>query len=128
VVVDSDKRASLLACGVNYRCKKVCGGGSEADYPAKGEAMLQFLCPNISFFSTTILKMLTSGLFYKGFTIVIYDRNGNGLYYTTMFLTNSVLARSVDYDSKVALQKIAYLFYDHKFLNHASRPLTMFII
>jgi hypothetical protein len=72
--------------------------------------------------------MLTSGLYYKNLTIVIYDRNGNGLYYTTMFLTNLVLARSVNYDRKVTLQIIAYLFYDHKFLNHASRPLTMFII
>ncbi len=72
--------------------------------------------------------MLTSGLYYKNLTIVIYDRNGNGLYYKTMSIRNLALVRSVNYDRKVTLLIIAYLFFDHKFLNHASRALTTFII
>jgi hypothetical protein len=50
----------------------------------------------------------TSGLYYKSFTIVIYDRNDNGLYYKTMIVANLTmivanlaLAKSVNYDHKV---------------------------
>ncbi len=42
-----------------------------------------------------------SGLYYKSFTIVIYDRNDNGLYYKTTIVANLALARSVNYDRKV---------------------------
>ncbi len=49
-----------------------------------------------------------SGLYYKSFTIVIYDRNDNGLYLKTtivanltMIVANLVLARSVNYDHKL---------------------------
>ncbi len=55
------------------------------------------------------------GLYYKSFTIVIYNRNDNGLYYKTMIVANLAtivanlttivanlaLARSVNYDRKV---------------------------
>jgi hypothetical protein len=42
-----------------------------------------------------------SGLYYKSFTIVIYNRNDNGLFYKTTILANLALARSVNYDRKV---------------------------
>jgi hypothetical protein len=43
----------------------------------------------------------TSGLYYKSFTIVIYNRNDNGLYYKTTIVANLALARSVNYNCKV---------------------------
>jgi hypothetical protein len=46
----------------------------------------------------------TGGLYYKCFTIVIYDHNDNGLYYKTTILANLALAKSVNYDHKVTLQ------------------------
>jgi hypothetical protein len=53
-------------------------------------------------------RMKSSGLYYKNFTIVIYDHNGNGLYYKTMIVANLTtivanlaLSRSVNYDHKV---------------------------
>jgi hypothetical protein len=42
-----------------------------------------------------------SGLYYKSFTIIIYNRNDNDLYYKTMIVANLSLARSVNYDCKV---------------------------
>jgi hypothetical protein len=44
---------------------------------------------------------MTSGLYYKSFTIIIYDRNDNGLYYKTTIVANFALGRSVNYDSQV---------------------------
>ena len=41
------------------------------------------------------------GLYYKTITIVIYDRNDNGLYYKTAIVANFALARSVNYNHKV---------------------------
>ncbi len=53
-------------------------------------------------------KCRTNGQYYKSFTIVIYNRNDNGLYYKTMIVANLTtivanlaLARSVNYDRKV---------------------------
>ncbi len=50
----------------------------------------------------------TCGLYYKSFTIVIYNCNDNGLYCKTIIIANLtkivanlVLARSVNYDCKV---------------------------
>ncbi len=50
----------------------------------------------------------TSGLYYKSFTIIIYDCNDNVLYYKTMIvvyltmiIANLALAKSVNYDPKV---------------------------
>ncbi len=43
----------------------------------------------------------TSGLHYKSFTIIIYDRNDNGLYYKTTIVANLALARRINYDCKV---------------------------
>ncbi len=40
-------------------------------------------------------------MYYKSFTIIIYDRNDNGLYYKTTIVANLALARSVNYDCKV---------------------------
>ncbi len=49
-----------------------------------------------------------SGLYYKSFTIIIYDHNDNCLYYKTtivanltMIIANLALARSINYDHKV---------------------------
>ncbi len=49
-----------------------------------------------------------SGLYYKIFTIIIYDRNDNGLYYKTMIIANLTtiianlaLAKSINYDPTV---------------------------
>ncbi len=42
-----------------------------------------------------------SGMYYKHFTIEIYDHNDSDMYYKTMILTNLALARSVNYDRKV---------------------------
>jgi hypothetical protein len=39
-----------------------------------------------------------SGLYYKSFTIVIYDHNDNGLYYISMIVANLALARAVNCD------------------------------
>jgi hypothetical protein len=59
------------------------------------------------------------GLYYKSFTIVIYDRNDNGLYYKTTIIANLALARSVNYDLKVFC-KLKYTFkiinYNPKYL------------
>ncbi len=41
------------------------------------------------------------GLYYKSFTIVIYDHDDNGLYYKTGIIANLALARSLNYDRKV---------------------------
>jgi hypothetical protein len=50
----------------------------------------------------------SSGLYYKSFTIVIYNHNDNGLYYKTTIIANLTtivanlaLARSVNYNHKV---------------------------
>jgi hypothetical protein len=37
-------------------------------------------------------------LYYKSFTIVIYDFNDGGLYCKTMIIANRVLARNMNYD------------------------------
>jgi hypothetical protein len=42
------------------------------------------------------------GLYYKRFTIIIYDRNDNGLYYKTTITTCLALARSANYDLRYA--------------------------
>jgi hypothetical protein len=59
------------------------------------------------------------GLYYKSFTIVIYNRNDStiviydcsdsGKYYKTMILAILALSRSVNYDRKIMLQIGAYL-------------------
>jgi hypothetical protein len=50
----------------------------------------------------------SSGLYYKSFNIIIYNRNDNGLYYKTtiianltMIIANLALAKSVNYDHKL---------------------------
>ena len=55
-----------------------------------------------------LFSTISCGLYYKSFTIVIYDRNDNGLYYKTMIVANLTsivaklaLARSINYDHKV---------------------------
>ncbi len=57
---------------------------------------------------TPQLDSLNSGLYYKSFTVIVYDCNDNGLYYKTtiivnltMIVANLALARSVNYDHKV---------------------------
>jgi hypothetical protein len=50
--------------------------------------------------------MPSRGLYYKSFTIVIYDRNDNDLYYKTIIVANLALARSVNYNRKTE----AYLY------------------
>jgi hypothetical protein len=58
-------------------------------------------------------------MYYKSSTIVIYDRNANGLYYKTMIVANLALARSINYNRKGTLQFAAYLtivIYDPKHL------------
>jgi hypothetical protein len=44
---------------------------------------------------------MTSGLYYKSFTIIIYDCNDNGLYYKTTIVANLAIGRRVNYDCKV---------------------------
>ncbi len=44
---------------------------------------------------------MTRGLYYKSFTIVIYNCNDNGLYYKTTIVDNLTIARSVNYNCKV---------------------------
>jgi hypothetical protein len=53
-------------------------------------------------------QFYSCGLYYKIFTIVIYNRNDNGLYYKTTIVANLTtivanlaLARSINYDRKV---------------------------
>ncbi len=55
-----------------------------------------------------LFSTISCGLYYKSFTIVIYDRNDNGLYYKTtieanltMIVAKLALARSINYDRKV---------------------------
>jgi len=43
----------------------------------------------------------TCGLYYKSFTIVIYNHNDNGLYYKTTIIANLAWPRSVNFDHKV---------------------------
>ncbi len=65
------------------------------------------------------MKYYTSGLSYKSFMIIIYDRNDNGLYYKTTIVANLALARSINYDHKGTLKFAAYLMiviYDPKHL------------
>jgi hypothetical protein len=51
-------------------------------------------------FTIVIYDRNGSGQHYKSFTIVIYDRNGSGQHYKTMILANLVLAQSVNYNCK----------------------------
>ncbi len=62
-----------------------------------------------------------SGLYYKSFTIVIYDCNDNGLYYKTMIIANLALARSVSYDHKLCC-KLKRTF---TIVNHDPKPFTV---
>ncbi len=65
------------------------------------------------------MKYYTSGLSYKSFTIIIYDRNVNGLYYKTTIVANLALARRVNFDRKGTLKFAACLMiviYDPKYL------------
>ncbi len=71
------------------------------------------------------LITLTSGLYYKSFTIVINDRNNNGLYFKNMIVANLTmiiatlaLARSVNYDRKVSC-KLKHTF---TIINYGSKP------
>ncbi len=55
-----------------------------------------------------LFSTISCGLYYKSFTIVIYDHNDNGLYYKTTIVANLTtivaklaLARSINYDRKV---------------------------
>jgi hypothetical protein len=55
------------------------------------------------------------GLYYKSFTIIIYDRNDNGLYYKTMIISNLTtivanlaLARSIKYELKRTFTIVNY--------------------
>ncbi len=66
-----------------------------------------------------------SGLYFKIFTIVIYDRIDNGLYYKTTIITNLTtivaslaLARSVNYDHKVCC-KLKHTF---TIINYDPKP------
>jgi hypothetical protein len=65
----------------------------------------------------------TSMLYYKCFTIVIYNCNDSGLYYKTMIITNLALAMIINYDPRVVI-------YDHKVcfkLKHALRLQFMIV-
>ncbi len=53
------------------------------------------------------------GLYYKCFTLLIYDCNGNCLYYKTTILFNLAIARSINYDHMVMLQIVAYFSSTH---------------
>jgi hypothetical protein len=65
------------------------------------------------------MTYVISGLYYKSFTIAIYNSNDNGLYYKTMIVANLVLARSINYNCKVRC-KLKHTFtivnYDPKHL------------
>ncbi len=72
-----------------------------------------------------ILITLTSGLYYKSFTIIIYDCNDNGLYYKTMIVAHLTmiiatlaLARGINYDRKVSC-KLKHTF---TIINYGSKP------
>jgi hypothetical protein len=70
------------------------------------------------------VRVLACGLYYKSFTIVIYDHNDNGLYYKTKIVANLTtvvaklaLARIVNYDDKVCCKlkrTFTIVNYDHK--------------
>ncbi len=69
-----------------------------------------------------------SGQYYKSFTIVIYDRNDNGLYYKTTIvanlttiIANLALARSVNYDHKLRC-KLKHTF---MIVNYDPKPFTV---
>ncbi len=71
------------------------------------------------------LLLITCSLYYKSFTIIIYDRNDNGLYYITFILANLTtiignlaLAMSVNYDCKVCC-KLKRTF---MIVNYYSKP------
>jgi hypothetical protein len=70
------------------------------------------------------LNIKCCGLYYKSFTVVIYNLNDNGLYYKTMIVANLALARCVNYDHKVCC-KLKHTFmiasYDCKHLEY--RPM-----
>jgi hypothetical protein len=60
-----------------------------------------------------------SGLYFKSFTIAIYNRNDNGLYYKTMIVAKLALARSINYDCKVSCKlkrTLTIVNYDPKHL------------
>jgi hypothetical protein len=80
-------------------------------------------CPVVRIESGAII----SGLYYKSFTIVIYDRNDNSLYYKTMIVANLALARSVHYDLKVCC-KLKHTFtivnYDPKHYSTGHRSFS----
>ncbi len=69
-------------------------------------------CGKVSY-SVCSYKALSSGLYCKSFTIIIYDHNDNGLYYKTTIVANLTLARSINYNHKVRCKLKRYL-YDHK--------------
>jgi hypothetical protein len=60
-----------------------------------------------------------SGLYYKSFTIAIYNHNDNGLYYKIMIVANLALDRSIYYDCKVCcklMRTFTIVNYDPKHL------------
>ena len=72
-----------------------------------------------------LFSTISCGLYYKSFTIVIYDRNDNGLYYKTMIVANLTmivaklaLARSITYDRSYTIIVLATVImivnYDRK--------------
>ncbi len=67
----------------------------------------------------------TSGLYYKSFMIIIYNRNDNGRYYKTTILANLALAESVNYGCKVR-RKLKRTFmivnYDPKHFKYLKVP------
>ncbi len=77
---------------------------------------------------STRWQHLSSGLYNKSFTIVIYDCNDNGLYYKTsiianltMIIANLALARSVNYDCKVCCKlKCTFMI-----VNYSPKPFTV---
>ncbi len=81
----------------------------------------------LSSYSNCESGAIISGLYYKSFTIVIYDRNDNSLYYKTMIVANLALARSIHYDLKVCC-KLKHTFtivnYDPKHYSTGHIPFS----
>ncbi len=65
--------------------------------------------------------MPTSGLYYKCFTIVIYDHNDNGLYYKTALVTNLALAMIINYDPRILIYYPGILIYNPRILIYDPR-------
>ncbi len=55
-----------------------------------------------------LLKESIIGLYYKSFTIVIYNHNGSSLYYKTTILADLVLAMNIIYYRKVQTEAYHY--------------------